>query len=104
MFQLKARVERLRIAQPHDPLWLGSTPRDQGRLIVSDELMVTTADLCPHIVEHPDKDETVDLKGYGEGDDQVLVDSNGELCDGKPETVHSVLILVVDARTTRSCV
>ena len=52
---------------------------------------------------HPDEDATVDLEGYGEGDDQVLVDSNGELCDGKLETVHSVLILVVGTRTTRSC-
>ena len=91
MFQLKARLDRLRISQPHDSWSLGSICHDQGRLTAQDELTITAADLHPNVEENPDEDENTGLEGSGEGDDQVLVDSHGELCDGKPEARNRTL-------------
>jgi hypothetical protein len=91
MFQLKARLERLRITQPHDSLSLSTTPQIQDRLSASDELSVTAADLRPNTEENVDEDDHTGAEGSGDVDDHVLVDSNGELCDGKMETGNRAL-------------
>jgi len=94
MFQLKAHLDRLRISQSHDSLSLGSIRHDQGQLTAPDELAIMAADLHPDVEENPDEDESTGLEGSGEGDDQVLMDSRGELCDGKLEAGN---------RTLRAC-
>ena len=91
MFQLKARLERLRITQPHDSLSLGAITQIRDRLSTSDELSVTAADLHPDIEENEDKDDHTGAEESGDVDDHVLVDSNGELCDGKTETGNRAL-------------
>jgi hypothetical protein len=91
MFQLKAQLEHLRISQPHDSLSLGSAPHDQARLTAQDELAVTAADLQPQIEENHDIDSNTGLEGSGDTDDHVLVNSNGELCNGKAETGNHTL-------------
>jgi hypothetical protein len=91
MFQLKARLEHLRITQPHDSLSLGAITQIRDHLSTSDELSVTAADLHPDIEENEDKDDHTGAEESGDVNDHVLVDSNGELCDGKTETGNRAL-------------
>jgi len=86
MFQLKSRLERLRISQTNDSLSVPSLSLGPARLTASDELTVTAADLRPNTEEGCDnKEEEMPLEGSGDVDDQVLVDSDGNICEGKSE-------------------
>ena len=87
MFQLKTRLERLKISQTHDSLSVPSLSTDQPRILAQDELVVMVTDLQP-AAEGELGDETEDPppEGSGDTDDHVLIDSDGDLCDGKSET------------------
>jgi len=88
MFQLKSRLHRLKITQTHDSLSMGSssTNQTQDRIAAPNELDVTAVDLCPDLRETTGDDDEANLEGPGDSDDQVLVNSAGDLCDDKPET------------------
>ena len=49
---------------------------------------MTRCHLGPHLVT---KAILAGLEGSGDHDDLVLIDSNGELCNGKPETGNHTL-------------
>jgi hypothetical protein len=87
MFQLKTRLEHLKISQTHDSLSVPSLSTDQPHILAQDELAVMVTDLQP-AAEGELGDETEDppLEGSGDTDDYVLINLDGDLCDGKPET------------------
>lgn len=62
MFQLKSRLERLKMTQTHDSL--GASGEDRS----------DTAE-----------DDMIGLEGTGDADEHVVVDPNGDVCDGKAE-------------------
>src|SRR6267154_3487036 len=84
MFQLKTRLEHLKLSQTHDSL---PTPPlvGQPRLIVQNETMAMVTDLQPDAEVESDAIDDPPLEGSGDTDDAVLLDANGELCDGKPD-------------------
>ncbi|KAJ7210572.1 hypothetical protein B0H12DRAFT_1278150 [Mycena haematopus] len=80
MFQLKHRLERIKISQTNDSLGAGS---HASRTRMVDEL---TGDLMPDLSDAPVND---DEDGVGEGpgadaDEDIEIDAAG-ICDGKPE-------------------
>ena len=86
MFQLKTCLERLKISQTHDSLPIPSPFTDQPRLFAQDELTVTVADLQPGEDTEPGNEVDDPLEGSGDADDHMLLDAEGNLCDGKPDT------------------
>jgi len=75
MFQLKRRLERLKVSQLHDSLSLGSLseaaqPHESGVTSSSND-------------NDDSADDPADAEGHG--DDEIAIDTNG-ICDGKPET------------------
>ena len=87
MFQLKTRLERLKISQTTDslsvPLLAGA---EKSRLTTQDELTVTVTDLQPDIEpESADEADDSPPEGSGVADDHVVVDADGSLCDGKSD-------------------
>jgi hypothetical protein len=84
MFQLKTHLERLKLSQTYDSL---PTPPLVGQpcLIVQDETMAMVANLQPDAEVESDAIDDPPLEGSGDTDDAVLLDANGELCDGKPD-------------------
>jgi hypothetical protein len=78
MFQLKTRLERLKISQTHDSLSVLSLFQDTSRLDVQEELTSTVTNQ-PNVEIPPPE-------GSGDSDDHVLLDAEGNLCDGKQDT------------------
>ena len=86
MFQLKTCLECLKISQTHDSLPAPSPFTDQPPLFAQDELMVTVADLQPGKSTEPGNEVDDPLEGSGDEDDHILLDAEGNLCDGKTDT------------------
>ncbi|KAJ7190873.1 hypothetical protein GGX14DRAFT_579467 [Mycena pura] len=80
MFQLKHRLERLKVSQPHDSRSLGSKSPLQERVV--DE---QSGQLLPaHDEAATVEDESFEGAG-ADADEDVVIDADG-ICDGKPET------------------
>jgi protein involved in polysaccharide export with SLBB domain len=87
MFQLKTRLEHLKISQTTDslsvPLLAGA---EKSRLTTQDELTVMVTNLQPDIeLESADEADDPPPEGSGDADDHVVVDADGSLCDGKSD-------------------
>lgn len=83
MFQLKHRLERLKVSQTHDSLATTTgMSYDDSRL--PDELNTSSATLRPQQPSMSDVEEVYEGPGADE-DEDVEVDVNG-ICDGKPDT------------------
>ncbi|KAJ7744876.1 hypothetical protein B0H16DRAFT_1889524 [Mycena metata] len=83
MFQLKHRLERLKVSQTHDSLAPGSSTSPNRMADEGD------GDLMPELVDAPQGDDEDD-EGAAEGpgadaDEDVEIDVAG-ICEGKPET------------------
>jgi hypothetical protein len=92
MFQLKRRLERLKITQTHDSLPSArSMAEEQSRINVRIEGDVHITHLRPDdtIVSNED-DEDIFHPGEGPGDDEMTLDANG-VCNGKPESGNRAL-------------
>lgn len=80
MFQLKKRLEHLKISQTHDSMSLGSSADVDGPIPATAAVPTSTpgsmGDQC---------NDMDDLEGSGESDEKVLVDLQGEICNGKDE-------------------
>ncbi|KAF7341033.1 hypothetical protein MSAN_02089100 [Mycena sanguinolenta] len=85
MFQLKHRLERLKVSQTHDSISTSSN------ITVHDRMAGMTdkddGELLPDLVDAPmDEEDETEVEGLGRAEDEdVEIDSNG-ICDGKPET------------------
>ena len=83
MFQLKHRLERVKVSQTHDSLSRGDNNKHSSTSQALDD-----NDRVPDLV---DVDEEEDEDDFGEGsgvqgdDDDAFVDKDG-VCDGKPDT------------------
>jgi hypothetical protein len=108
MFQLKYRLQRLKVSQTHDSL-VTTHSLSQSRLI-NEEKYVTQKEINPEHLQPPQAQATSEdvnslsesvLEGSGADDDEdVLLDENGvsslgfgqdeaaflNICDGKPDT------------------
>ncbi|KAJ7464905.1 hypothetical protein B0H11DRAFT_2240333 [Mycena galericulata] len=82
MFQLKHRLERLKVSQPNDSLSIGSSSTSRARM--TNEL---DGELLPDLVDSREEDDLDDGGGEGSGadaDEDIEIDAGG-ICDGKPE-------------------
>jgi hypothetical protein len=82
MFQLKHRLERVKISQPPDSLATNLISHSDP-LRLQDELGAHSSDLLPDSAEL--FDDRVNVDGTGILDEEVLLDPEGT-CEGKPET------------------
>jgi hypothetical protein len=82
MFQLKHRLERVKVSQTHDSLSPGDDNKHSSTAHAVDD------DQVPDLIEVDDDEDENDF-GEGSGvqgdDDDVFIDQDG-VCDGKPDT------------------
>jgi hypothetical protein len=65
---------------------MGSSLTDLDCLTAQDGHAVAAANLQPDPAETIEDDDETNFEGPGDSDNQVLLDSTGDLCDGKLET------------------
>ncbi|KAJ6479711.1 hypothetical protein C8R45DRAFT_1101158 [Mycena sanguinolenta] len=85
MFQLKHRLERLKVSQTHDSISTGSHVMARDRMAgMTDE---QDGELLPNLIDAPtDEEDETEVEGLGPTEDEdVEIDADG-ICDGKPET------------------
>jgi hypothetical protein len=87
MFQLKHRLERLKVSQTKNSLSRAPTSKERIRSDASNELSTDPSVLLPISDDHgiSSEDSASQLEGVNFDDEEVLLDADG-ICDGKPET------------------
>ncbi|KAJ6448452.1 hypothetical protein C8R45DRAFT_850345 [Mycena sanguinolenta] len=84
MFQLKHRLERLKVSQTHNSISTGShvTARDRMAGMTDKQ----DGELLPDLIDAPtDEEDETEVEGLGPTEDEdVEIDADG-ICDGKPE-------------------
>ena len=108
MFQLKHRLQRLKVSQTHDSL--ATTPSQSQSRLINEEKDVTQKEINPENLQPMPLQTTEDINGFNESvlegsgadhDEDVLLDANGifvpdgnqeisekipNICDRKPDT------------------